>query len=232
MNLLALLVYIAVTVGTAALFYCVAARRSRPIYEHSERLQSKSIFRLAAGLSAAVGLLLALVQSFSSTGLDLLGLATVSLTTMLVFILVVSVYTDHAYRMVDRVLLTWGLGLAVALGAMRLFELQSEPITVLYIVSILFSFAAIFVPSLGASDSRAYMILFAAGIPTVGIMYTYYAFLVGIALWILYGVTAAIVTRSFVVSIPLVPYILLPIALAPVLLSLFHGVPRVVAALG
>lgn len=231
MDWIAFLAYLGGSLAVSALFYGVAARRSRPVYEGDGRIASKSLFRLSALISASVGTVLAVLQSFSVTGLDLLGFATVGLTTMVTFLLVVSAYTDHRYRMVDRVLLRWGFWTAVTFGILRLIELQSEPKTVLYAVGILLSFAIMFMPSIGASDSRAFMILFAVGIPILDIAYTYYVFLVGIGLWLGYGIVAAIVKRSFKVSIPLVPYILLPLALAPVILSLIYGVPQIVSAL-
>lgn len=237
MDWIALLIYLGSgTLATAALFYSVASRKSRPVYEDatglkSERIQSKSIFRLAALISGVVGILLSVLQSFSSAGLDLLGFATVALTTMVSFLLVVFAYTDHVYRMADRVLLRWGLGMALAIGIPRLIEMQSEPKTVIYAVGILLSFAIMFVPSIGASDARAFMILFAVGIPILDITYTYYVFLVGIGLWLCYGIISAIRERSFKVSIPLVPYILLPLALAPLWLSLSFGVPRIIEVL-
>lgn len=231
MDWIAFLVYLGAASGTAALFYAVAARKRRPIYEEDSRLQSKSLFKLAALIAVAVGVLLSMLQSFSAAGLDLLGLATVALTTMVAFLLVVSAYTDHRYRLVDRVLLRYALGFAIAFGILRLIEMQSEPKTVLYAVGILLSFAIMFVPSIGASDSRAFMILFAVGIPILDIGYTYNVFLVGICLWLGYGIVAAIRNRSFKVSIPLVPYILLPLTVAPIWLSLSYGIPRIIEVL-
>lgn len=196
------------------------------------RVQSKSIFRTAAVVSVSVGALLSALQSFSTTGLDLLGLATVALTAMVSFLLVVFSYTDHRHRLADRVLLRWGIGIALLFGILRLIEMQSEPKTVLYVVAILLSFAVIFVPSIGASDSRAFVLLFAVGIPTLDIIYTYYAFLVAVALILGYGIGSAIRKRTFNVSIPMVPYILFPIAIAPVILSLSYGIPRILEVIG
>lgn len=236
MDPLAFLAYLGGTLLTVALFYGVAIRKSRPVYETSEgirskRIESGSIFRLAAGVAGAVGVLLSVIQSFSSAGIDLLGFATVTLTAMVAFLLVVFSYTDHIYRMADRVLLRWGFGMALILGVLRLIELQSESTTVIYAVGILLSFAIMFVPSIGASDARSFMLLFAVGIPVLGVLYTYYAFLVGIGLWLAYGIVAAIATRSFKVSIPLVPYILLPLAIGPIVLSLVYGIPRILEVL-
>ena len=232
MDWIALLAYLAGTGAVAALFYGVANRKARPVYGEDTPLQSRSLFRLAVLISASVGVLLSVLQSFSAAGLDLLGFATVTLTTMVTFLLVVFAYTDHRHRMADRVLLRWGIGLALVLGILRLIEMQSEPKTVLFVVAILISFAVMFVPSIGASDARAFVLLFAVGIPTLDIIYTYYAFLAGLALWLLYGIVSAIRNRSFKVSIPLVPYILLPLAVAPVMLSLAFGVPRILEVLG
>lgn len=236
MDPFALLAYLCGTLLTVALFYRVAIRKSRPIYRTSEgvesrRIESGSIFKLAAIISGSVGILLAILQSFSSAGLDLLGFATVSLTAMVAFLLVVFSYTDHIYRMADRVLLRWALGIAVILGVPRLIELQSESTTVIYAVSIMLSFAIMFVPSIGASDARSFMLLFAVGIPVLGVLYTYYAFLVGIGLWLAYGIISAIANRSFKVSIPLVPYILLPLTIGPILISLIYGVPHIIEVL-
>lgn len=236
MDSLALLAYLGGTLATVALFYSVARRKSRPIYETSEgvkskRIESGSIFRLAALISGSVGILLSVVQSFSPAGLDLLGFATVTLTAMVTFLLTVFSYTDHIYRMADRVLLRWGFGMAVVLGILRLIELQSEPKIVIYAVGILLSFALMFVPSIGASDARSFMLLFAVGIPVLDVLYTYYAFLVGIGLWLAYGIISAIRNRSFKVSIPLVPYILLPLAIGPIVLSLVYGVPHIIEVL-
>lgn len=236
MDPLALLAYLVGTLLTVALFYRVAVRKSRPVYETSEgirskRIESGSIFRLAGAVAGAVGVLLSVIQSFSSAGLDLLGFATVTLTAMVTFLLVVFSYTDHIYRMADRVLLRWGFGMALILGVLRLIELQIESTTVIYAVGILLSFAIMFVPSIGASDARSFMLLFAVGIPVLGVLYTYYAFLVGIGLWLAYGIVSAIANRSFKVSIPLVPYILLPLAIGPIVLSLVYGVPPIIEAL-
>lgn len=231
MDWIAFLAYLAGTGAVAALFHRVASRKARPVYGEDTPLQSRALFRLAVLISAAVGVLLSVLQSFSLAGLDLLGFATVSLTTMVVFLLVVFAYTDHRHRMADRVLLRWGIGLALILGVLRLIEIQSEPKTVLYVVAILLSFALMFVPSIGASDSRAFVLLFAVGIPIIDLTYTYYSFLVGLALWLLYGIVSAIRTRSFKVSIPLVPYILLPLAVAPIVLSLAFGIPRIIETL-
>ncbi len=231
MDPIALLVYLGATAAISGIFYLVASRKRRPIYGDDPRLQSGSIFRVSVLFSMAVGLLLSVFQSLSVDGLDLLGLATVALGSMVTYLLVVSVYTDHRHRMVDRVLLHWGLGIAVIFGVLRLIELQSEPLTVIFVVSILLSFAIMFVPSIGASDARAFMILFAVGIPVLGIELTWYVFLIGIALWLGYGILAAIRTRNFKVSIPLVPYILLPLALAPLVLTLSYGVPRLIEML-
>lgn len=231
MDWIALLVYIGVALATPALFYALAARPNRPIYGEDSRIQSKSLFRLAALIGAVGGVILAVLQSFSSLGLDLVGTATVSLGSMVIFLLVVTAYTDHLYRLADRHLLHGALGLSLIFGIFYLIELQSESITVLYVVAILLSLATMFVPSLGASDSRVFMILFAMGIPVLGVMITYQVFLVGIALWLLYGVVFAIRHRSFKVSIPLVPYILLPLAVAPLWLSMSHGIPRIIEIL-
>ena len=133
--------------------------------------------------------------------------------------------------MADRILLRWAFGYALILGILRLIELQSEPKTVIFAVGILLSFAIMFVPSIGASDARAFMLLFAVGIPVLDVLYTYYVFLAGIGLWLAYGVISAIRNRNFKVSIPLVPYILLPLAVAPILLSLAYGIPPIIESL-
>lgn len=231
MDWIALLAYLEGTFTIATLFYSVAGRRTRPIYESDERLRSKSIFKLAFLVASAVGLILSVLQSFSTGGLDLLGFAVVSLTTMVSFLLVVFAYTDHLFRNADRVLLHWAIGVAIGFGILRLMEMQSEPKTVLFIFAILISFSLMFVPSLGASDARAFVLLFAVGIPTLDIIYTWYVFLAGITLWLAYGVGSAIAKRSMKVSIPLVPYILLPLTVAPILLSLIYGVPRIIEVL-
>ena len=228
MDWIALIVYVASALGAATLFYFVGARPSRVAYEDDPRIQSKSLFRISWLIAAATGLLLSVLQSFA--GLDLLGFTTVALTTVVVFLLSVSAYTDHRYRMMDRVLLRWGLLVAIAIGIFRLIEIQSEPVTVLYAVSILLSFAVMFVPSIGASDSRAFMILFAAGIPMLGVEDTYYVFLLGIALWLIYGLVSAVKNRSFKVSIPLVPYILAPLAVMPVAYTVYYGVGSLIGA--
>lgn len=231
MDWIALLAYVGVALAIPALFYALGARSNRPIYSDDKRIQSKSLFRLAALVGAIGGLILAVIQSFSLTGLDLVGAATVSLGSMVLFLLVVTAYTDHLYRLADRHLLHGALGLSLIFGIFFLIELQSESITVLYVVAILLSLATMFVPSLGASDSRAFMILFAMGIPVLGVMTTYHVFLVGIVLWLLYGVVFAIRHRSFKVSIPLVPYIFLPLAVAPFWLSFSQGIPRIIEVL-
>lgn len=256
MDPLALLAYLGATAVVSGLFYLVATRRSReelrqmagsrlrraplylvaskdprPIYSDDPQLKSGPLFKIAALSATSAGLILSFFQSLSAGGLDLLGLSTVTLGSMVVFLLVVSIYTDHRHRMVDRVMLHWGLGIALVLGVLRLIEIQSEPLTVIYVVSILLSFAVIFAPSIGASDSRAFMILFAAGIPMLGLEVTWYVFLVGIALWLGYGIVAAIQSRNFKVSIPLVPYIFLPLAIAPLVLTVGYGVPRLIEIL-
>jgi len=228
---IAFLAYLAGTFATAALFYGVAGRKSRPVYEDDSRLKSKSIFKTAFLIAGAVGVLLSLLQSFALGGLDLLGFAIVSLTTMVSFLLVVFAYTDHRFRSADRVLLHWAIGVAIGIGVLRLIEMQSEPKTVLFIFGILISFSLLFVPSLGASDARAFILLFAVGIPTLDIIYTWYVFVAGIVLWLAYGIGAAIVKRSMKVSIPLVPYILLPLTVAPILISVIYGVPRIIEVL-
>lgn len=231
MDWIALLAYLGGTIATAALFYAVAGRRNRPIYGDDSRLSSKSIFKLAFLLAGAVGVLLSVLQSLALSGLDLLGFATVTLTTMVSFLLVVFAYTDHRFRSADRVLLHWAIGVAIGIGILRLLEMQSEPKTVLFIFGILVSFSLMFVPSLGASDARAFILLFAVGIPTLDIIYTWYVFLAGIVLWLAYGIGSAIAKRSMKVSIPLVPYILLPLAVAPIFISVIYGVPRIIELL-
>lgn len=232
MDWIALLAYLGGTAVTAALFYFVGSRKSRRIYGDDRWIQSKRLYRLAALVSGSVGILLSVLQSFSLSGLDLFGFATVTLTVMVSSLLVVFAYTDHRYRMADRVLLRWGMGMAFLIGGLRLIELQSEPRTVIFLMGILLSFAVMFVPSIGASDSRAFVLLFAVGVPTLDMLYTYYVFVAGIALWLLYGIAEVIRTRKFKVSIPLVPYILLPLTLAPIWLSLSYGIPRIIEVLG
>ena len=231
MDLIALLVYLAGTFLTVGLFYAVAKRKSRPIYGDDPYLQGVKLFRIAAWISLPVGVLLSALQSLAVTGLDLLGFSTVVLTTMVSYLLVVFAYTDHRHRMADRVLLHWAMGVGLVLAIPRLIELHSEPTAVIFVFSILMSFAVMFAPSMGASDARSFMLLFIVGLPNLGIIPTYYVFVVGIVLWLIYGIVFAIRQRSFKVSIPLVPYILLPLAAAPIIISLSLGVPRLLSVL-
>lgn len=229
MNILALLVYLLVTSATVTLFYRVAARRSRPIYgKGDQRLESKSLFRLAVKISAPIGALLSLIQSFAITGLDLLGLSTVALTTAVAFLLVVFAYTDHRYRKADRTLLHWAIGLALVLGIPRLIEMQSEPAAVLFVFGALISFSLMFVPGLGPSDARAFVLIVTAGIPTLGLVPTYQVLISGVGIWLIYGIVASIRARSTKASIPLVPYILLPFVVVSLWLSLSYGVPQII----
>ena len=231
MDPIALLTYLGGAFLTVGLFYAVAKRKSRPVYGDDPYLQGVKLFRLACWIALPVGILLSFLQSLAVTGLDLVGFSTVVLTTMVTYLLVIFAYTDHRHRMADRVLLHWAIGLGLALAIPRLIELQSEPTAVIFVFSVLMSFAVMFVPSMGASDARSFMLLFIVGLPTLGIMPTYYTFVVGIVLWLLYGIVFAIRQRSFKVSIPLVPYILLPLAAAPIIISLSLGVPRFLSVL-
>lgn len=232
MNALALLSYLVTTVATVGFIYLISTRKSRPIYNDDPRLEGKSFYQLCAMIALGIGVFLSLLQSFSNSGIDIYGVCVVSLTSVVSFVLAVSVYTDHKHRQVDRVMLRGALGLALSLGITRLIELGSEPYAVLYAVGILLSFAIMFVPSIGASDSRAFMLLFAAGIPVLDPMFTYYAFLLGIGLWITYGIISAIRERKFNVSIPMVPYILFPFVAISIGLSVYYGGPTVLESLG
>lgn len=192
------------------------------------RLTSKFLYRLSVIISVSIGLLLSIVESFRPYGVDLLGTGTVSLTVAVTFLIVVSFYTDHKYRNVDRVLLRVVILFAIILGSLRMFEIYSEPITVVYIVAILLAFSSMFIPSLGASDSRAYIIVAAISIPFLGLNIAYYVFVAGIVLWLGYGVITAVKNRTLKVSIPMVPYILLPLVLATVVTSLLYGIPNMI----
>lgn len=194
-------------------------------------MDSKRLYRIAFYVSAVIGLFLSVVESFSKTGFDLLGAGLVSLTSAISFLVVVSFYTDHKYRNVDRVLLRAALIPALILGAVRMAEIQIEPLIVLYIVGLLIAFSTMFAPTLGASDSRAYVLAVAFAMPFLGHTLTYYILIAGTALWIGYGVVYAIKNRTTKVSIPMVPYILLPLAATPIVSSAFYGVPRMIEVL-
>lgn len=232
MNVLALLAYLVTTVATVGFIYLISARKSRPIYNDDPRLEGKPFYRLCAAIALGIGAFLSFINSFSSGGMDIFGFCVVSLTPLVSFVLAVSVYTDHKHRQVDRVMLRGALALSLALGTARLIDLGSEPYAVLYVVGILLSFAIMFVPSIGASDSRAFMLLFAAGIPVLDPIFTYYAFLLGIGLWIAYGIVSAIRERKFNVSIPMVPYILFPFVVISIGLSVYYGGSTVLESLG
>lgn len=232
MSVLSFLAYLGTTVATVGFIYAVSTRKSRPIYNDDPRLEGTSFYKLCAVIALGIGVLISFIHSFSNVGMDVFGFCSVSLTSLVAFVLAVSVYTDHKHRQVDRVMLRGALALALIFGIARLIELGSEPYAVLYAVGILLSFAIMFVPSIGASDSRAFMLLFAAGIPVLEPMVTYYAFLAGIGLWIAYGIGSAIRQRKFNVSIPMVPYILFPFVALSVGLSVFYGGPAVLESLG
>lgn len=193
-------------------------------------MDSKKLYRVAFYASMAIGLILSLIESFHESGFDLLGAGIVSLTSATVFLVVVAFYTDHKYRKVDRVLLRAALVPALILGSLRMAEIQVEPLIVLYIVSLLIAFSTMFAPTLGASDSRAYVLAVAFAMPFLGYITTYYILIAGTALWIGYGVVYAIKNKTTKVSIPMVPYILLPLAVAPVSLSLIYGLPHMISA--
>lgn len=232
MNVFSLLAYLGTTVATVGFIYLVSARKSRPIYNDDPRLEGKSFYKLCAAIALGIGALLSLIHSFTNTGMDIFGFCAVSLTSLVTFVLAISIYTDHKHRSVDRVMLRGALILAITFGIVRLIELGSEPFAVLYAVGILLSFAIMFVPSIGASDSRAFMLLFAAGIPVLEPMFTYYAFLGGIGLWLAYGIGSVIKQRKLNVSIPMVPYILFPFVALSVGLSIVYGGPAVLESLG
>lgn len=233
MDALSLLGYSVTTVAIVFLIYCVSVRKSRPIYNDSDPLiTGKYLYKLAAVISIAIGLLLSFILSFNVDSGALFNYSTVALTSLIAFLTVVAFYTDHKYRMFDRVILRIALFVALAFGIANLIQINSEPITVLYAIGIMLSFSIMFVPAIGASDSRAFMVLFAAGIPVLEPVYTYYAFAASVALIIGYGTVSAIRNRTFNVSIPLIPYILLPFSLLSLALNLIHGVPAVLESLG
>lgn len=214
MDLISFLSYGAAAIVSAAALYGVAARRRRPIYEGSNPAADGIAFRVSAIVGTLLGLFIASMESMAPGGLELLGFARSSLGAMVAFLVALSFYTDHRYRKVDRVVLRVAILASIGFGIPRLIEMNTEAFVVLYIVSILIALATMFVPSMGDSDARAFVLLFAAGIPTLGVLYTYYAFLVGIGLWLAYGLVVAAKKRTTKVSIPMVPYILTPLAIA------------------
>lgn len=215
MELIPLFSYGAAAALSAAALYGVAARKRRPIYEGSDAATDRTAFRVSAAIGLLLGLFIAAMESMATAGgLELLGFARASLGAMAAFLVALSFYTDHRYRKVDRVVLRVAILTAIGFGIPRLIEMNTEAFVVLYIVSILIALATMFVPSMGDSDARAFVLLFAAGIPTLGVLYAYYSFLVGIGLWLAYGLVMAVKKRTTKVSIPMVPYILTPLAIA------------------
>lgn len=210
------------TIACTLLF--TATRKKSPIYEGTTRESLTSNAKKAFGGSVLIGALVALVQVFSPAGVTLYSVALVANSVIATFVLIVSWYTDFTSRRVDRVMLRTALAMSVALGALLLWELQSESFTVLYIVLLLLSFCVMFAPTIGASDARALMLLFGIGVPLYGSILTYYTFLGAVALILLYGVVSVIRTRNSKVSIPLVPCMIAPVVAALIYVSIEHAV--------
>lgn len=75
----------------------------------------------------------------------------------LVYIFILSIYTDFKFRYVDRRILNIFIFLSLFLAIISIFSngiILDEPNLILYIVLILMTFSTIFIPIFGASDGR------------------------------------------------------------------------------
>lgn len=198
---------IIVSLIIATSLYFVARRKSSPEWLKGSEENFKKWNYASLSFSILIGCSLA-VMTFNIDAPEFWKILISGASTALSFVFITSIWTDHKFMKVDRVLLRVSLLITLSLGIPQIVSLNNEIYTVVYIISIALSFAIFFTP-VGASDARAYMLFFSASWPALGLIFTYYAFVLGVGLILLYGLIYFI-RKSRIARIPLIPYILAP----------------------
>lgn len=180
------------------LMHVVAVRPQRPSYNNRKILRWS--FALSAALSSALLL-------FSR------DTVTTSAFGMSAYILFYSTYADVKYRLVDRYVLRVAMVCALCLALAEHLIFSSEPRIVLSVVLTALMAGTFFIPKLGASDTRALVLVSILGTALLpfGLLYIF-MWAVGACI-IACGTVLAIRKRSMHVHIPLVPCIIFPLPL-------------------
>lgn len=183
------------------------------------------------GKANASALIASILLALGVSGLSLYGnihwatgMALASATALLTYTLVQTFYTDPVNRKADRgtLMLAWGLALPVSityyvthLEYLGWYEFGG------WIGAVIIGFFMIYAPGFGASDGRAFALVAATAIPAIGFMGLVYGFILYMVIGVI-GVTF-IMKRHKIrlielnkISIPAVPYILLPFAIMTV----------------
>lgn len=211
--------YLLAAAVSLGVVYAVTTRKNRPIYGDDPVLADTKRFKLYAVISLAVSAVVNLIF-FAKNGLfdfNFFNLSTVSLIAVVTFVMLVSFYTDPKYRKVDRFMLRAAIAVAVIFGIAQLIVVKDEVLWVSYVAGVLIFSSLVFIPNLGASDVRALALIFAAGVPAFGLIFTYYALIGSVVLWLGYGIFKVIKEKTTKVSIPMVPYVLAPFTFVAIL---------------
>lgn len=149
------------------------------------------------------------------------GMALASATALLMYTLVQSFYTDPKIRKADRgtLMLAWALAIPVSityyvthLEHLGWYEFGG------WIAAVIFGLIIIYAPGFGASDGRSFALVAATAIPAIGFMGLVYGFLLYMVIGLTYIIIASKkqglgITQINTISIPAVPYIILPFAI-------------------
>lgn len=183
--------------------------------------------------SSVVALLSSLGSTWALSHLtdDMLALTTMSVSSAaLVFLTIQTTITDMSVRMADRRILNLASLVTGGLGLATLLTIGNESILVTYGMFALLAIAVIFLPIIGPSDGRALLLVVLSSIPNIGLA-GFITPMYGIfALVMIYGIVVAVKSKRIStlwkskISLPLVPMILAPYAIAviiaPALLTL------------
>lgn len=132
-------------------------------------------------------------------------------TGVVTLVFMYSLITDLQIRLVDRRIMNWAM-LASAVTSVAWLVSYWSPLTAITaaVVWFLGALAYLFLPSLGASDARALMLIGIAAVPPVGYFGFMWGTILASMLFIVVGFGTAILKRRMKISIPAVPILLGP----------------------
>lgn len=179
------------------ILHTVALRPARPSFNNPVVLHT------SAGLSLLVSCAHVLLQSSAY-------ILSSAVLAVLTYIGAYSVYSDCKYRRVDRQVLRAGLVLVAVFSIVFYVQNPVEHKIVATLVAFFIAASTFFVPSLGASDTRAFVLVSVAG--SVFLSWgVFYAGLIAVSVSVVVGcIFLAIKNRSLKVNVPLVPFIVFP----------------------
>lgn len=149
----------------------------------------------------------ALIAPITATTI-LLSLLVSSSLASTIFIGIVSSYTDFKFRKVDRNLIRFAILILFWLGIAYGLVSGDTVIVAMVIISMAISGALLFIPSLGASDVRAFAVMLIASFATLSPNHAVWVAAIGMGAGVAYGMFMAVKSRSTKVSIPLVPFLM------------------------